>query len=277
MSITRREFVQAAAGSGCSGNDTGQYAVKLPQRVKSMVGKGSAADIIPKIVEKMGGMSHFVKPGARVLIKPNMSFANPPEWGTGTTPEAVFTVAKMCLDAGAKRVIICDNTLKEPELCKEKTGIAAAVKELKGVVVFTPKQDNLFETKTNSKAQELKSVDIVKEVGLCNCLISLPAAKSHSAGGVSLNIKGLMGLVKDRGAYHWKMGLHKCAADQLYYIKNQTCVLSMRRVHCWTTVHQDHGKVADLKTFVGGTDPFAVDSSQLHLHPGMAKHLKAGR
>ena len=46
--------------------------------------------------------------------------------------------------------------------------------------------------------QRLRETDVVKEVYLCDTLISLPAAKSHSAGGVSLNLKGLMGLIKER-------------------------------------------------------------------------------
>jgi uncharacterized protein (DUF362 family) len=260
MSITRREFVQAAAGAAViAATANAQDAAKSTSKSEVYVGKGTADAIIPKIVEKMGGMSRFVKPGARVMIKPNMSFANPPEWGTGTSPEAVATVAKMCLDAGAKRVIICDYTLKEPELCKEKTGIAAAVKDLKGVVVFTPVADNLFETKSDSRAQELKTVDVVKEVGLCNCLISLPTAKSHSAGGVSLNLKGLMGLVKDRGAFHWKMDLHKAVAEQLYYIKPTLCIVDATRA-LLDNGPSGPGKVIDLKTFVGGLDPVAVDS-----------------
>jgi uncharacterized protein (DUF362 family) len=265
MSITRREFVQAATGAAIvAATAQAQDAAKPSSKSEVYVGKGSAEAMIPKIVEKMGGMSRFVKPGARVMIKPNMSFANPPEWGTGTSPEAVLAVAKMCIDAGAKRVIICDNTLKEAELCKEKTGIAAAVKDLKGVVIFTPKQDNLFETKTDPRALELKTVDIVKEVGLCNCFISLPTAKSHSAGGVSLNIKGLMGLVKDRGAYHWKMDLHKAVAEQLYYFKPTLCIVDATRA-LLDNGPAGPGKVVDLKTFVGGIDPVAVDSYAVSL------------
>lgn len=260
MSITRRGFVQGAAGAAIvAATAQAQDAAKTVSKSEVYAGKGSAEEILPKMIEKMGGMSRFVKPGARVLIKPNMSFANPPEWATGTTPEAVFVIAKMCIDAGAKRVILCDNTLKEPELCKEKTGIAAAVKDLKGVVVFTPKQDNLFETKTDSRALELKSVDIVKEVGLCNTFITLPCAKSHSAGGVSLNVKGMMGLVKDRGAYHWKMDLHKAVAEQLYYFKPDLCIVDATRA-LLDNGPAGPGKIADLKTFVGGTDPVAVDS-----------------
>jgi uncharacterized protein (DUF362 family) len=260
MSITRREFVQVAAGTAIiAAGASAQDAIKSGSKSEVYVGKGTAQEILPKIVEKMGGISQYVKPGARVIIKPNMSFANPPEWGTGTSPEAVYTMAKMCIDAGAKKVIICDNTLKEPELCKEKTGIGAAVKDLKGVVIFTPKQDNLFETKTDSRAVELKKVDIVKEVGLCDCFISLPAAKSHSAGGVSLNIKGLMGLVKDRGIYHWKMDLHRAVAEQLYYFKPTLCIVDATRA-LLDNGPSGPGKIAELKTFVGGIDPVAVDS-----------------
>lgn len=260
MSITRREFVQGAAGVAVvAAGASAQDAVKSGSKSEVFVGKGTAQEILPKIVERMGGISQYVKPGARVMIKPNMSFANPPEWGTGTSPEAVFTMAKMCIDAGAKKVIICDNTLKEPELCKEKTGIGAAVKDLKGVVIFTPKQENLYETKSDSRAVELKKVDIVKEVGLCNCFISLPAAKSHSAGGVSLNIKGLMGLVKDRGVYHWKMDLHRAVAEQLYYFKPTLCIVDATRA-LLDNGPSGPGKIAELKTFVGGIDPVAVDS-----------------
>jgi hypothetical protein len=56
-----------------------------------------------------------------------MGFANPPEWATTTSPEAVFIIVKLCLDAGAKRVIVCDNTLRDPDICKQKSGIADAV------------------------------------------------------------------------------------------------------------------------------------------------------
>ena len=217
--ISRREFVGAAAAGAAVMAAGGAFAQQSPSKSEVYVGKGSAAEMLPKILEKMGGLSRFVKPDSRVMIKPNMSFANPPEWGSGTSPEAVYTLAKMCLDAGAKRVIVCDNTIRDPEHCKEKTGIAAAVKDLKGVVVYIPKQDSMYVGKTESKAKELTKVEVVKEVYSCDCLISLPCAKSHSAGGVSMNLKGLMGLVKDRGAFHREMDMHTAIAEQLYYIK----------------------------------------------------------
>jgi uncharacterized protein (DUF362 family) len=168
-------------------------------------------------------------------------------------------MAKMCLDAGAKRVVVCDNTLREPEACKEKSGIAAAVKGLKGVVVFTPKQDALFVAKSNEKATDLRATDIVKELEVTNTIISLPAAKSHSAGGISLGLKGLMGLVKDRGAMHSEMDLHKAIAEQLYYIMPHLTIVDATRA-LLDNGPGGPGRVQELKTFVAGVDPVAVDS-----------------
>ncbi len=259
MAISRREFLaSAAAGAAVLAAGNG-FAQQTGSKSEVYVGKGSASEMLPKILEKMGGISRFVKQDSRVLIKVNMSFPNPPEWGTGTSPEAVFTLAKMCIEAGAKRVIVCDNTIRDPEHCKEKTGIAAAIKDLKGSVLFIPKQDSMYVRKSDSRAKELRETDVVKEVYLCDAVISLPAAKSHSAGGVSMNIKGLMGLVKERGAFHREMDMHTAIAEQLYYIKPTLNIVDATRA-LLDNGPAGPGKVAELKTFVAGTDPVAVDS-----------------
>jgi uncharacterized protein (DUF362 family) len=262
MDNSRRNFLKQTAAAGLVAAVpgailAGQEATKSASEV--YVGKGTAAETLPKIIEKLGGIGRFVKPGSRVLIKPNMSFANPPEWATTTTPESVYTLTKMCLDAGAKRVIVCDNPLHEPELCKQKTGMAAALKLLKGAVLYTPKQDAMFINKTDARAKELTSVDIVKELFQSDCFISISAAKSHSAGGVSFNIKGLMGLVKNRDAFHREMDLHKAIADQLYYMTPTFCIVDATRA-LLDNGPAGPGKTLDLKTFVGGTDPVAVDT-----------------
>lgn len=261
---TRRDFLKSAAA--------GAAAISVPIAVGNVfagalsksdvaVGKGTAANVIPKLFEKLGGISQFVKPGSRVLIKPNMGFANPPQWATTTSPEAVYTVTKLCLDAGAKRVVVCDNTLRNPDLCKEKTGIAAAVKNLKGAVVFTPteQQTNLFEEKTCAKATQLTKTEIVKELARSDAVICLPIAKSHAAGGVSFGIKGLMGLVRDRGVMHREMDLHIAIAEQLYYIKPTLTIIDASRA-LLDNGPAGPGKVLELNTYAASVDPVAADS-----------------
>jgi uncharacterized protein (DUF362 family) len=260
MSTNRRDFLKATAAGAMTMAAGGMaFGQAVASKSEVIVGKGKAETVIPKIFEKLGGIKQFVKPQSRVMIKPNMGFANPPEWGTTTSPEAVAVIARLCLEAGAARVIVCDNTLREPELCKQKSGIAAAVKDLKGVVVFVPKQDSLFEEKSHAKATALTRTSVVKEALRADCLISLPTAKSHSAAGVSLGIKGLMGLVKDRDTMHRDMDLHLAVAEQLYYIQPTLTIVDASRA-LLDNGPSGPGKVVQLDTFVGGVDPVAVDS-----------------
>jgi uncharacterized protein (DUF362 family) len=261
---TRRDFLKSAAAGAVTLSvpfTVRSVSAGVPAKSEVFAGKGTASEIIPKLFEKMGGVSRFVKAGGRVMIKPNMSFSNPPEWATTTSPEAVYTVAKLCLDAGAKRVVICDNTLADPEICKQKSGIADAVKGLKGAVVFTPLsgQAQLFEEKTCDKASELTKTEVVKELGRMDALISIPIAKSHAAGIVSFGIKGLMGLVRDRGAMHREMDLHVAIAEQLYYIKPSLTIVDASRA-LLDNGPSGPGKVLELNTFAASTDPVAADS-----------------
>jgi len=261
---TRRDFlITASAGAAAlsAGAIIAPGFAQAASKSDVAVGKGKAADIIPKLLEKLGGIGQFVKPGSRVMIKPNMGFANPPDWATTTSPEAVYIVAKLCLDAGAKRVVVCDNTLRDPEICKQKTGIADAVKNLKGAVVFTPteQQPNLFEEKTHPKATQLTKTEIVKELGRTDTVICLPIAKSHAAGGVSFGIKGLMGLVRDRGVMHREMDLHIAVAELLYYIKPTLTIIDASRA-LLDNGPAGPGKVIELNTFAASVDPVAADS-----------------
>jgi uncharacterized protein (DUF362 family) len=156
-------------------------------------------------------------------------------------------------------VIICDNTMRDPELCKEKTGMAAAIKDLKGVVIFIPKQDSMFVAKSDPRAKSLLSTDVVRQVYETDCLISLPTAKSHSAAGVSLNMKGLMGLIKERGSFHRETDMHTAIPEQLYYMKPTICFVDASRA-LLDNGPTGPGKVVQLNTYVGGLDPVAVDS-----------------
>jgi uncharacterized protein (DUF362 family) len=254
---SRRDFLKSATAA-LSVPVVGSVFADVPEKSEVYVGKGKAGDIIPKLFEKLGGISRFVKPGSRIMIKPNMGFPNPPELATTTSPEAVYMVTKLCLDAGAKRVIICDNTLRDPEICKKKTGIAEAVKELKGAVLFTPteQQLNFFEEKTCAKATHLIRTEIVKELAKSDALICLPIAKSHAAGGVSFGIKGL---IRDRGVMHREMDLHIAIAEQLYYIKPTLTIVDASRA-LLDNGPAGPGKVIQLDTFAASVDPVAADS-----------------
>jgi uncharacterized protein (DUF362 family) len=273
--VSRREFIKtgtAAAGAALASGTV------LAQGTKPVVAvsKGKPAEIVRKVVDTLGGMKKFVTPASRVIIKANMGFPNPPEWSTTTHPEVVKAVAQMCLEAGAQRVILIDHPLRDAQICKEKSGIGGAVKGMKGVVIAMLKEEKFYKLTQVPDAQELKSVAIAKEISRANCLINVPTAKSHSATGVSLGIKNLMGLVWDRTAYHEKMELNRAIAEQLYVIKpNLTivdCIYALL-----TRGPSGPGKTVELNTVVASTDPVAADSYSVGIARWYDREFKGSR
>ena len=227
-----------------------------------------------KALEVMGGLSRFVKKGARVLLKPNMSFATPPERASTTHPLVVATVAQACIDAGAQQVLVVDHTLHRPELCLERTGIREACKPIKGCHVLSVQERKFFKETKVPQGKVLDRVEVVKEVLEGYVLINLPVAKSHSTTGVSLGLKGLMGLILDRGSFHSQYNINEAIADLATVIKPHLTVLDATRA----LASGGPGGPGDVKKpnlVIAGVDPVAVDAYGVSVVPWYGQHVKA--
>lgn len=248
------------------------------------VAKGEAASATRVALEALGGMDAFVKKGQVVVLKPNVSFPNPPSWGCNTSPEVVATVARLCLEAGARRVVVVDNTLGNPELCFSRSGLKDALSPMPQVRFFAPKQESMYKEVQVTKGVALRNTKIVREVMEAEVLINLPTAKSHSATGVSLGIKGLMGLVWDRNTFHRDMDLDQAIADLATVLRPTLTILDATR-GLLTAGPGGPGKVEQWNTIVAGTDPVAVDAYGVTLghwygqkiRPEQVKHLLAAK
>ena len=62
-------------------------------------------EAVKRAVDLIGGMESFVKPGMKVLLKPNLLSARPPEDGVDTHPEVVRAVARLVKAASGKLAI----------------------------------------------------------------------------------------------------------------------------------------------------------------------------
>ena len=80
-------------------------------------------------IEALGGIKQFVKPNQTVVVKPNIGWDSPPERAANTNPELVGRIIKRCLEAGAKKVMVFDNTCDEWTACYRNSGIEKAVKK----------------------------------------------------------------------------------------------------------------------------------------------------
>ena len=129
--ISRRNFLKTATLTGAALGLSGTFPrwvkgvlAQLPLPPDLAVVKGAPEAAVRKAVELLGGIGKFVKSGDKVVIKPNASFANTPDWGSTTTPEVLTAVAKLCLEAGAKRILVMDYPLRASESCRRRPGWA---------------------------------------------------------------------------------------------------------------------------------------------------------
>ncbi|MBM4276743.1 MAG: DUF362 domain-containing protein [Deltaproteobacteria bacterium] len=271
--ITRRRFLKmAAAGAalGVAGRPSFSFA---KEEYDLAVISGEPVAATKKALEVFGGISRFVKKGIRVVLKPNMSFARTPDVGTTTHPLVVATVAEACIRAGARQVLILDYTLHRAELCLERTGIREACRNISGVYVQAVQERKFFKEIPIPQGKVLDRVEVIKEVLDCDVLINLPVAKSHSATGVSLGIKGLMGLIWDRESFHSRVNINHALSDLATVIKPQLTILDATRA-LTTGGPGGPGKVIKTDLIIAGTDPVAVDSYGVSIAPWYGQNFK---
>ncbi len=287
MKITRRDFLQKTATLTATAAlpasiFTPLASLAAPPKPTIAAVTGSRAEGVRKAVAMLGGMDKFVKKGSRVCLKPNMSFPHHPDRATNTHPEVVAEVARLCADAGAGEIIIVDYPFNPPKKCLGMSGIADACRGIKNTHVFAIYDENLFKPVTVKNGKTLKEIKVIKDVLASDVIISLPTAKSHGATGVSLGMKGLMGLIWDRRYFHSSVDINKAIAELAATVKVNLVVLDASRA-LLTAGPSGPGRIAYPKTIVAGTDQVAVDAYGVTLakwydkgfKPMQVKHILA--
>ena len=135
-------------------------------------------------------MGKFVGKGDKVVIKPNIGWDRTPEMAACTNPEVVKTLVELALDAGAKKVIVIDNTTNQAKRCYVRSGIQEAVKQAGGDMLFV---DDYRVKKMALKGEWLKEWEILLDVVEADKLINVPIAKHHSLCRLTLGAKNWLG------------------------------------------------------------------------------------
>ncbi|MBN2298137.1 MAG: DUF362 domain-containing protein [Deltaproteobacteria bacterium] len=224
-------------------------------------------------------MGSFVKPGDKVVIKPNMSFARGAGSATNTDPEVVRELVAMCREAGASRIRVLDHPLRPNELCIE--GVRDACRLFGDNTVQALEDSDFYRETQLSDAVTFKKTDIAKDVLDADVLISAPVAKSHSSTGVSLSMKGMMGLVLNRTVMHWRYDLSTAIVDLCTYLKPQLVVIDSTRVLS-TNGPGGPGKVLKEDTIIASKDMVAADATAIQMfewygkkmQPRQVKHIR---
>ena len=172
---------------------------------------GEPEAMFKRAIEEMGGIDKFVKRGQKIVVKPNIGWNKAPEFAANTNPILVGEIVRQCIDAGAKEVVVFDNTCDNWKRCYANSGIEAAAKAAGAKVV--PADDKSYYTEISlPKGKRLKSMKLHKAILSCDAWINVPILKHHSGANMSISMKNLMGIIWDRKIFHVS-NLQQCIAD----------------------------------------------------------------
>ncbi len=217
------------------------------------------AAITRTAVAALGGIGRFVKPGADVIIKPNICVDyHPPEYAATTNPIVVGTLVAMCLEAGARRVRVMDTPFGgTPESAYVVSGIKDAVEAAGGAMeVMSRVKFARFEI---PDGRDITAWDIYRDVVEADVLINVPIAKHHSLARLTLGCKNLMGVILNPNRFHQNLGQR--IADLLSLVRPTLTVVDAVRI---LVAHGPTGgslnDVREMNTVVASHDTVAADA-----------------
>jgi uncharacterized protein (DUF362 family)/Pyruvate/2-oxoacid:ferredoxin oxidoreductase delta subunit len=158
---------------------------------------------IQKGVDMLGGASLFVKPGERIVMKPNILIGTDPDKGVTTHPAVFRAVGKLLKDAGAVVSYGDSPSFGKSEPNLRKSGI----KEVGDELGFTVADFDSGREVSHKDALLVKKFVVANAVLDSDGLVSLPKLKTHGlvrfTGAVKNQFGCIPGLLKSQ--YHVKL------------------------------------------------------------------------
>lgn len=219
--------------------------------------------MVRKAIEELGGMNKYIKAGQSIVVKPNIGWAKGPEMAVNTNPEVVGELVKMCIEAGAKEVLVFDHTCHEWNSCYDKSGTKVET-EANGGKMVPGNNEKYYKEVELPLGKKLSKTKIHEAIINCDAWINVPVLKQHGGAKMSLAMKNSMGIIWDRKSFHMK-GLQQCIADLATYEKK--AVLNVVDGYKMLTQNGPQGKgvedTVDSKVLFASTDPVAVDAASV--------------
>lgn len=212
---------------------------------------------VREVFERLGGAKTFIARGDVVAIKPNIGWDRSPEQAANTNPDALAETVRICLEAGAKQVVITDAPVNDAASTFERSGVARAAREA-GARVLLPERRRFRDVDLRG---EILGVWPVLEAFLdADKVINIPIAKHHGLTGATLGIKNWYGVLGGpRTRLHQRV--HESLADLALFLQPTLTILDAWRV--LVRNGPSGGSLGDVevrKTIVAGTDPVALDA-----------------
>ncbi len=190
--------------------------------------RGEPGPLVRAALQAIGGMGRFVSSGDDVIIKPNICVNyRTYEYAATTNPWVVGELVAQAFAAGAGRVRVLDYPFGgSSDSAYINSGIRAQVEAAGGEM--EPISTFKFVSTSIPQGIDLTSCYIYEDVLNADVVINVPIAKHHSLAKLTLGMKNLMGVIRDRPMMHQNLGQR--LADLTSRVRPALTVVDMVRV-----------------------------------------------
>jgi uncharacterized protein (DUF362 family) len=227
-------------------------------RSKSKPSDKEVYDLVKKSIDLLGGIGKFVKQGDTVALKPNIVTGKLSGPGVTTDPRVVGAVIKLCMYAGASKVMVvegADYSSKTDEAF-ELSGVKA-VAEKEGAEIVDVDRSDFLKVKVPEPLL-IKELEISKEFMEADVRINMPVMKTHDQLDVTLGVKNLKGVIPKRSKAHFhKIGVVKGVLDL-----NKAVPIDLTVLDCIVAMEglgPALGPKVELNTIISSGDIYALD------------------
>ena len=230
-----------------------------PRRKSSQAREEQAFSMVKAAIDTMGGVAHFIQKGDVVVIKPNVAFDKNPDLAATTQPDTVAAVTKLCLGAGARKVIVADNPINNPESCFYKTKVGEAAVRA-GAELMLPKDSYFEQLYVGGETITSTWRMFYRPFREATKVIGISPVKDHNLCKATVTMKNWYGLLGNpRNQFH--QNIHGIISDFALMMKPTLVIADGRKLLMRNG--PTGGSLNDVKrgdTMVVGTDHTAVDS-----------------
>lgn len=218
-----------------------------------------AFQMVEAALKEMGGVAQFITKGDVVVIKPNVAFDKNPDLAATTQPDTLAAVVKLCLGAGARKVIVADNPINNPESCFFKTKVGDAALKA-GAELMMPQESYFEQLYVGGETITSTWRMFYRPFREATKVIGISPVKDHNLCKATVTIKNWYGLLGNpRNQFH--QNIHGIISDFALMMKPTLVIADGRKLLMRNG--PTGGSLNDVKksdTIVVGVDGTAVDS-----------------
>jgi len=200
-----------------------------------------------------------IKPGSRVLIKPNMLSAAVPQDAILTHPLIIKAAVEYVLQKGARPQVSDSPAIGSFEHILKMNGTKDALAGLD--VTCIPFKN----TVPVDIGKPYSRIDIAKDAIEADAIINLPKLKTHCQMLLTLGVKNMFGCIVGfkKSQWHMRVGVDKMAFARLLVAIHQACLPTVSILDGILTLEGEGpgkgGRPRTIGVLMGSCDTFALD------------------